>query len=368
MRKIFRKLHIWISLPFGLVISIICLTGAALIFETEILELCYPSRYFCKQTAEKPMPLDKLLENVSYQLNDSVKITTIQVYSNPSRNYRLTLSGSTRTYFYVNPYTATIQDYYTFTDNFFSTTLRLHRWLLDYPQKKSIGKTIVGISTILFIFSIITGIITWLPRKKQKLSNSLHIPFNLGRKRLYYGLHVVGGVYASLILLLLAITGLTWSFSWYRTPFYKLLGVDLKANVTQLAKNKTTPESNKFSKPSFTAWYSAYNQLSQKCPNYKSITLQNGKANLHPNLIFGNTRANDQYEFDQQTGEITSELRFENKDKETRMRSWVYCLHIGSWGGLLSKTIMFLAALLGATLPLTGYYFYFRKIYRRKRR
>ena len=33
MKKTFRKIHLWLSVPFGLIISIICLTGAALVFE-----------------------------------------------------------------------------------------------------------------------------------------------------------------------------------------------------------------------------------------------------------------------------------------------------------------------------------------------
>lgn len=36
MKKTFRKIHLWLSVPFGLIISIICLTGAALVFEREI--------------------------------------------------------------------------------------------------------------------------------------------------------------------------------------------------------------------------------------------------------------------------------------------------------------------------------------------
>ena len=44
MRKFFAKVHLWLSIPFGIIIAIVCLTGAILVFETEILELGYPSR------------------------------------------------------------------------------------------------------------------------------------------------------------------------------------------------------------------------------------------------------------------------------------------------------------------------------------
>ena len=36
MRKLFAKIHLWLSIPLGILISIICLTGAILVFEQEI--------------------------------------------------------------------------------------------------------------------------------------------------------------------------------------------------------------------------------------------------------------------------------------------------------------------------------------------
>ena len=40
MKKFFRKLHLWVSVPFGIVITITCFTGALLVFEKEITALC----------------------------------------------------------------------------------------------------------------------------------------------------------------------------------------------------------------------------------------------------------------------------------------------------------------------------------------
>jgi uncharacterized iron-regulated membrane protein len=43
------------------------------------------------------------------------------------------------------------------------------------------------------------------------------------------------------------------------------------------------------------------------------------------------------------------------------VQAWVYQLHTGKWGGLFSKVLYFLACLVGATLPWTGYYFWLKK-------
>ena len=39
MKKFFIKLHLWLSIPVGLVISVICFSGAALVFEKEITRI-----------------------------------------------------------------------------------------------------------------------------------------------------------------------------------------------------------------------------------------------------------------------------------------------------------------------------------------
>ena len=40
-----KKLHLWLSVPFGLVIFITCFTGAMLVFEKEITAAIYRELY-----------------------------------------------------------------------------------------------------------------------------------------------------------------------------------------------------------------------------------------------------------------------------------------------------------------------------------
>ena len=45
MKKIFEKIHLWLSVPFGLIITLICFSGAMLVFEDEVNEL-FQTNYF----------------------------------------------------------------------------------------------------------------------------------------------------------------------------------------------------------------------------------------------------------------------------------------------------------------------------------
>ena len=42
MRQFFHQIHLWLSIPLGILISVICLTGAILVFEKEITQMMYP--------------------------------------------------------------------------------------------------------------------------------------------------------------------------------------------------------------------------------------------------------------------------------------------------------------------------------------
>ena len=50
MKKVFRKIHLWLSVPFGLLITLICFSGAMLVFETEVMELCHRDLYYVEKS------------------------------------------------------------------------------------------------------------------------------------------------------------------------------------------------------------------------------------------------------------------------------------------------------------------------------
>lgn len=150
---------------------------------------------------------------------------------------------------------------------------------MDVPPRKgepSTGKTVVGITTLAMAGIIVSGLVLWIPRNRRMLGNRFRVSCDKGWRRFCYDSHVVLGFYAALFLLVMALTGLTWSFGWYRTAAYALFA---------------------------------------------------GVA-THPSGT---------------------------------LKGWFYALHTGSWGGLWTKTLYFLAALIGGILPLSGYYLWYKR-------
>ena len=53
---------------------------------------------------------------------------------------------------------------------------------------------------------------------------------------------------------------------------------------------------------------------------------------------------------------------YSDSTKANKVRGWIYSLHVGNFGGIVTRVMWFLAAMLGATLPLTGYYLWIRRL------
>ena len=102
MKKIFRQIHLWLSVPFGLIITLICFSGAMLVFENEVNELSRPALYYVETVKEEPIPIDKLLEKVAATLPDSVSVTGVSISSDPGRTYQVNLSKPRRASLYVD--------------------------------------------------------------------------------------------------------------------------------------------------------------------------------------------------------------------------------------------------------------------------
>lgn len=353
MRLFLKRLHTWLSIPVGIIITIACLTGAILVFQDEIQEIAHPERYFVKNKDSAPIPLERLIPLVNTQLDDN-SVANVQVSHDSERTYRMGLSKGFRETAFVNQYTGEVTGIYKFRESPFYTMMTLHRWLMD--GSRTWGKYTVGISTLLFVFILISGFIVWMPKRLNK--SRFKIQYRKGTKRLLYDLHNVLGAYACLVLIICSLTGMVWSFDWYRNGVFKLFG----AGTQDQERGKRGQSDNKKDKKELNtiSWQTVVNNLKVSNPDYEYIRIQDGSAAVHLKSSL-TSRATDTYKFDKQTGEIKETTLFEDQAKITRIWAWVYSLHVGNYWGIWSKIFTCIFALIGASLPITGYYIFFVK-------
>jgi uncharacterized iron-regulated membrane protein len=519
MKKVFRNIHLWLSIPIGLIVVAICFSGAMLVFEKEVNNVALSDLYEVDGSKGKPIPMGELMDKVAETLPDSVSITGVVVAPDPNKAYQVNLSKPARASVWVDQYTGEIKG-----NNrrlaFFDKMFKLHRWLLtSRPSDDGIwwGKRIVGVCTILLVIVLIAGLIIWFPRNRAGWKNAFAIPVRKGGFRFLFGLHNAGGIYSLIFLLAIALTGLTWSFDWYKQGFYKMFGVeapsyshggdgrrgehggkpefahggrfgeggprgqrpdhanfegeggprgqrpdhanfegdggprgqrpdhanfegdggprgqrpdhanfegadslhrehhrhgnvegvdslrgkhhehgnnesevaaineshthnagpkdayrtehhrhaDKEANGIADGRNPQSegdaPMPEAFDEISeFAQWQHIYDRVSSENPG-KTITVSEGKASIALDG-FGNVRASDIYNFNNENGEIYSVDKYRNQSRSDKIRGWIYSIHVGAWGGILTRILTFLAVLIGASLPITGYYLWIRRL------
>ncbi|MEJ8741133.1 PepSY-associated TM helix domain-containing protein [Phocaeicola sp. HCN-6420] len=372
MKKIFKKIHLWLSVPFGLIISIICLTGATLVFEKELTRAGNPHLYTVEyKEGSKPLKPSEIIARISQQTGDTLKISSLQVAGNPKEAWMVSFTNAGQRQLSVNPYSGEINGWVE-GNSFFQTVRKLHRWLLDAPAQKgasSTGKTIVGITTLLMVVILISGIVLWWPRTRKSLQNRLKVSCTKGPFRFWYDSHVSLGFYVTIFLLVMALTGLTWSFRWYRTGFYALFGASTeqpKQSAPAHEDNNKKEKKNEPERLNYLAWDAALAELQNRYETYGTIQLSKNSAQV----IQSGKQKGDTASFDIHTGNIT-EIKVYNIDEQpmsNKMKGLIYSLHTGQWGGMLTRIIYFLSAFIGGILPLTGYYLWIKRINRKHRR
>lgn len=370
MRKVLKKVHLWLSVPFGIIIAVICLSGSVLIFENDVTEWMRKDMLTVNPAGGQVIPMETLMQQAEKELKKGQKITGVTISSSPEASYRFNLSTPKRAFISVDPYSGAVLGTYE-RSPFFMFFFRLHRWLLDSVKPDgaiSWGRVIVGTSTLGFSIILLTGIFIWIPKNRRSLTNRLNVCCSKGLKRFVYDSHVSLGIYVALFLLIMSLTGPTWSFGWYKDGFYKLFGANQPVNAQPVKsgeKGGKVLSEAKPEKPDYVIWDQLIGQLQKSHADYSTLTISAGSVAVqYPH--WGNQRASDTYKFNQNDGQITGFRAYADTDRAAKLRGWIYSMHTGEWGGMFSKLLYLIVVLIGFSLPLTGYYIWISRLVKKR--
>lgn len=371
MRKYAKRLHLWLALPFGVILTLVCFSGAVLAFEKEFTQWAYAGLYQVETVGKDRLPVGAIAAKVASSLPDDVRVTGITIYSDPARTYQVNLSKPHHASVFVDPYTGEVKGSYRRIP-FFLTMFKIHRWLLgSRPADGGVfwGRVVVGTSALAFVFVILSGIVMWLPRSKKALVNSLKVNCSHGLRRFCHSFHVAVGAYTCLLLLCMALTGLTWSFDWYRSGFYAVFGAggQQEGHRHSPSEERHRGHHRNNRTETYAVWQTVYRELAARNPEYRQVTVNTDHTATVRLHRFGNTMGGDRYEFEPSAGRLTSFTPYADLPSSAKIREQIYSLHTGTWGGWLTRILYFLAALLASALPVTGYYLWFRRVFHKKR-
>ena len=358
LKKIFRKLHLWLGLSSGLILFIVGLTGAIYCFAPELQNFqsyrwveqedkpfLPPSRI--QQIAEGHLP-GKSLQRIYYDARDRavmVLFTETDVYS-----YAV----------FINPYNGKVLKVRNNGKDFLSVVLQIHRTLL-IPK----GHYIIRWSTVIFIFMLISGMILWWPRKRQNAKHGFKIMWKASPKRLNYDLHKVLGFYVSWIVIFSALTGLMFTWKDFAVLVYKSTGFEHSIVQTSPPISDSTGIADKQAAAIDLVWKLVAPDLYEKYASLMFVlpSTNNGAILLRANPEKETLYKTDFRYFDQFNGKEfpgayvwgTYTDASTTADYINRMN---YDIHTGAIFGFPGRITLFFIAVIVTSLPVTGFLYW----------
>ncbi|QBQ43012.1 PepSY domain-containing protein [Sphingobacterium psychroaquaticum] len=381
MKKGILWLHKWLGILTGIVIVVVSLTGCLYTFQDELKLWVYPHKYYIAEQQGTPLPISELTAIAESQLPQGEKVSRIDVYPAKNRTWIFRALDTDEDAFghwnyyryykrvFLNPYTGELRSIENSKTEFFQVVLQLHMNLL---LGKKVGHAVVGYSTAIFVLILISGLVLWWPKKwkSKKLKRSFWIDRKVKWKRLNYDLHNVVGFYSLLLALVLAITGLVFTFPSFKkgyTTFFNTVLPYSKPTKPQVLP--TSPVNLSRATPLDNALH--YTLTQHPDAGIMSIRLRKKTApEIDIQVRMSEQRSGDfkWYYFDQKTVEINQVKSSTTLQGGDKLQALNFDLHTGNIGGMGTKILAFIVSLCCASLPITGYIIWWNKSRKKHRK
>ncbi len=350
-KKKIRFLHKWLGLTSGLIVFIVSITGCIYCFHDEIKDMTRGWRTV--EIESKPYIAPSVLQKKAKELYPEV-VQSMVIYGGEARPaFVYGIKGEDGYFIYFNPYSGQFMHAENLEKDFFHIVEHIHLYLLLPPE---IGKHIVGVATIIFILLLISGIIQWWPKKRKQLKERLQVKWSAKWRRVNYDWHNVSGFYISIVALVIAATGLTFTYEWMGDAMYYggNLGRSFREELAEPVVDTTLTQNN----PDATM-DKAFVQTLKLTPTKGMYFLWDRGpkdailAGAYPNALEYHHQTN--LYFHPLTGELLKHQLYDDKSPGLKLKEMNYGLHTGQYFGLTGKIIAFIASLAAAALPVTGF-------------
>ena len=364
--KAFRNVIFWCHLASGLtagvVIFVMCVTGALLAFERNIIEWSEKdARYVSGSGGERLEPSEVLAKAI--EAKPESKPSALAKTNETHAAWQLSIGRDG--ILFVDPYSGALTGESNKSVRAVMTELRnWHRYVALSGDQRPIGKAITGFCNLLFLFLAISGIYIWVPRIWAWRSVAPVIWFRRGQtgKARNFNWHNTIGFWTSLFLIVFTFTATVISYQWASNLLYTLTGNEVPAASQQQGQQEQNQ--TEFSVPANfdAAWQIAESQA----PNWRSISLrlpvttESAVFTIDEGIywnIFGRSTLN----VDTSAGTVAKWDRYGDRNTAVQLRSWFRFTHTGETGGIVGQVIGFIACVGGAFLVWTGFSLAFRR-------
>jgi uncharacterized iron-regulated membrane protein len=343
IKHFIRQIHLWLGLGAGLIVFIVSITGCLYVFEEEIRDATQNNRLYVPVQQRPFTGLKKIIE-VFEKTVPGEKIQIIQL-TESQPNATVELSTKKKSYFF-SPYTAGLV--YEGRQDWLHTVEEIHTTLLLGES----GKFIQRWAVVIFVIMLITGWVLWFPKQVRHLKQALKIKWGGSFKRVNHDLHSVLGFYASWILIVISCSGLYFAFKEVKTAASFFTGSPLKDGKEVAAVKEP------LIKPISERYDHIYRTAALKYPGaeFSSMSIRKtGELRLRMTYPYRWSRKQNTFFYDATTGQLLRAKLYKEFNGADLIEATNYDLHTGRLFGLFGKIVACIAALISASLPVTGF-------------
>ncbi|HEY0961129.1 MAG TPA: PepSY-associated TM helix domain-containing protein [Pseudomonadales bacterium] len=228
LRKTIFWTHLVCGLATGVVVFMMSLTGVVLMYERQINQWAAEKYYVPAEQQGERLPLEQLLAMQRTTQPDVVP-TTLVITSDPGAPVALRAGRAGGAS--LNPYTGEPMEAGSpGLDAFFSAVTGWHRWFNVQGDGRAFAREITGISNVVFLFLIISGVYLWLPSIwkwamfKARLVFRKEYPDSKSRD---FHWHHIFGIWAAVPLFFVVYTGAVISYPWAANLMYTVFGAEI---------------------------------------------------------------------------------------------------------------------------------------------
>jgi uncharacterized iron-regulated membrane protein len=366
IRKFLFWSHLVIGLLTGVFVFVLCLTGAVLAFEQQIVDWAERDVRASPPSDTTPFLPPKAIVAGAAKVEPATP-SGIEWFADPQMPVRVRYPEQKLVL--INGYTAEVLGRG-------ATDMRAFmRWNVELHTNltvKAVGRWAVSFANAGFVFLIASGAWLWWPRhwRWKVLRNSIAIRFNVRGKARDWNWHNVFAFWFFLPLAVIALTGLVLSFGavdrwWKEFASARVLAPSVPAG--RVSTSAVSPPTD-----CRLGWLQG---VGQRYPAWRSMTL-NGS---------GNTNADGQYSLmvhegmprhrlsnrsvivDARSKAVLRESDWSGEEPKNRARAIARLGHTGELLGLWGQWLAFLTSLAGLVLVYTGFALSWRRFFPRRK-
>lgn len=224
-RSILFRLHWALGLTVGMVLAVMGVTGALLSYEEALSGWANSDRTSVAARETPRLPLASLARRIE-ETRPGLRVARLSVQADPFASVTVRFARDRATQrrpgsVFADPYDGAVLGPVRWEDGF-ETILALHRFLLVPGEGGGWGRQITGVGAMALLVFLASGIVLRWPkvhRLRIWLRPNLARP---GRPR-WWSLHAVAGTWLLPVYGVIALSGLTWSYDWFKDGANRLL-------------------------------------------------------------------------------------------------------------------------------------------------